>query len=257
MYNEEVSKVAEAAMSKVKFLNVSKSRYLISAMLAGLYVALGMMLIFTIGGILSAANSPATKIVMGTSFGVALSLVLMAGSDLFTGNTFTMAMGYLKKSTSLVDGFKILVFSWIGNLLGSIIGAYAFYAAGLANGKIGDFIKHYAAAKMALHTHEMLVRAILCNILVSLATWFMYKMKGESAKLIMVFWCIFTFITSGFEHSVANMTVFSISLFIPHGADVSFIAAVHNLVVVTIGNFIGGALVLAVPYYLMAKDKVK
>lgn len=71
----------------------------------------------------------------------------------------------------------------------------------------------------------------------------------------MIFWCLFTFITAGFEHSIANMTLFSIALFIPHGDIVSLGGAIYNLGFVTLGNFIGGAIILAVPYYIVSKEK--
>lgn len=223
-------------------------------MLAGLYVGLGIMLIFSIGGILASAESSFTKIVMGLSFGVALSLVIMAGSELFTGNNFIMMIGSLKKTVTLLDTIKIWIFSFIGNLIGSIIGAYAFYAAGLARGPVGQFILSASATKMSLPIHELVFRGILCNILVCLAIWCSFKMKEETGKLIMVFWCLFAFITTGFEHSVANMTLLSIGLFIPHTAAVSISGFIYNLSFVTLGNMIGGALVLAIPYYLIAKE---
>ncbi|ERK28323.1 formate/nitrite transporter family protein [Clostridium intestinale] len=254
MFSEEINKVAQAAKAKSNLLKSGKVKYVLSSMLAGLYVGLGIMLIFSIGGILASAESPFTKIVMGLSFGVALSLVIMAGSELFTGNNFIMMIGSLKKTVTLVDTIKIWIFSFIGNLLGSIIGAYAFYAAGLARGPVGQFILSASATKMALPIHELIFRGILCNILVCLAIWCSFKMKEETGKLIMIFWCLFAFITTGFEHSVANMTLLSIGLFIPHTAAVSLSGFIYNLSFVTLGNMIGGALVLAIPYYLIAKE---
>jgi nitrite transporter NirC len=254
MFSEEINKVAQAAKAKSNLLKSGKVKYVLSSMLAGLYVGLGIMLIFSIGGILASAESPFTKIVMGLSFGVALSLVIMAGSELFTGNNFIMMIGSLKKTVTLVDTIKIWIFSFIGNLLGSIIGAYAFYAAGLARGPVGQFILSASATKMALPIHELIFRGILCNILVCLAIWCSFKMKEETGKLIMIFWCLFAFITTGFEHSVANMTLLSIGLFIPHTAAVSLSGFIYNLSFVTLGNMIGGALVLAIPYYLISKE---
>ena len=254
MFSEEINKVAQAAKAKSNLLKSGKVKYLLSSMLAGLYVGLGIMLIFSIGGILASAESPFTKIVMGLSFGVALSLVIMAGSELFTGNNFIMMIGSLKKTVTLLDTIKIWIFSFIGNLIGSIIGAYAFYAAGLARGPVGQFILSASATKMSLPIHELVFRGILCNILVCLAIWCSFKMKEETGKLIMVFWCLFAFITTGFEHSVANMTLLSIGLFIPHTAAVSISGFIYNLSFVTLGNMIGGALVLAIPYYLIAKE---
>lgn len=83
MFCEEFNSVIMAAKAKVNLLKTNKLGYFISSMLAGLYVGMGIMLIFTIGGLLGGSGSPATKIVMGVSFGVALSLVIMAGSELF------------------------------------------------------------------------------------------------------------------------------------------------------------------------------
>ena len=101
MFREEFSNVISVGRGKIDLLNNSKGRYLVYAMLAGLYVSFGIMLAFTIGGILDSANSPSTKIIMGASFGVALSLVVFAGSELFTGNNFVMTIGMLNKEVTL------------------------------------------------------------------------------------------------------------------------------------------------------------
>jgi len=92
MYYEEIKKVSSAAQAKGTLLKGSPIKYLLSSVLAGMYVGLGILLIFTIGGLLSQADSPAVKIIMGTSFGIALSLVIMAGSELFTGNNMIMTI---------------------------------------------------------------------------------------------------------------------------------------------------------------------
>ena len=71
----------------------------------------------------------------------------------------------------------------------------------------------------------------------------------------MIFWCLFVFITAGFEHSVANMTLLTIGLFAPGGANVSIMGYIYNIAVVTFGNMIGGAIFLALPYYIISKKK--
>lgn len=255
MFSEDFNKVAQAAVGKIKLLKENKVGYLISSALAGFYVGHGIMLIFTIGGLLSDDGSPSTRIVMGLAFGVALSLVLFAGSELFTGNNFIMTVGYLKKSVTLMDMINVWIVSWIGNLVGSVIGGYLFYAAGLGRGTTAKFIISAAATKMNLNAHELLIRGILCNIMVCLAIWCAFRMKEEVGKLIMVFWCLFVFITAGFEHSVANMTLLSISLFIPHPETVTLSGFIYNIGIVSLGNIIGGALFLAIPYYLISKEK--
>ena len=253
MFNEEFNKVAGAAKAKSDLLKNNKLGYFVSSMLAGIFVGMAIMLIFTIGGLLTAAESPATKIVMGISFGGALSLVVFAGSELFTGNNFVMAVGSLNKSLSWVDTIKVWIVSFIGNLVGSILAGYMFYLTGLAKGPVGEFIANTAATKMSLPAQELFFRGLFCNILVCLAVWCTFRCKDDVSKLIMIFWCLFIFITAGFEHSVANMTLLTIGLLSPGTAAVSITGYAYNIGVVTLGNMIGGIFFVAVPYYLISR----
>jgi nitrite transporter NirC len=256
MFQNEINTIGEAAVKKGNLLNSGKIKYMLSSALAGMYVGLGILFIFTIGGILNTANSPATKIVMGASFGIALSLVIMAGSELFTGNNLVMTIGSLEKKTSWGMSAKIWLFSFIGNLLGSIVLGLLFVYSGLGNGHTYEFINKIAAVKMHAPFGQLIVRGILCNILVCLAVWSSFKLKSESAKLIMIFWCLFAFITSGFEHSVANMTLLSIALMIPHPVTITMSGFIYNLSAVTIGNFIGGAVFVGAAYWYISKPKI-
>lgn len=255
MYSNEINIVAEVAIKKISFLKSGRLKYLIAASMAGMYVGFGIILIFVIGGILNAANSPATKIVMGISFGIALSLVLLAGSELFTGNNMVMTIGSLEKKVTWGDSTKIWIYSFVGNLIGSVLLSYLFLGSGLAGGLTGDFVVKIAAAKMNAPFFQLLIRGILCNILVCLAVWGFYKLKSESGKLIIIFWCLFAFITSGFEHSVANMTLLSLALIVPHPANVTIGGFVYNITAVTLGNFIGGALFMGAAYWYISKTK--
>ena len=258
MFNEEFERVAGAAKGKVLLLKYNRLGYFISSMLAGVFVGLAVMLIFTIGGLLNSAGSPATKIVMGLSFGGALSLVVFAGSELFTGNNFVMAVGSLNKTVSWIDSCKVWLVSFIGNVSGSILVGYMFFSAGLAKGPVGEFIANTTQTKMSLPISELFFRGILCNMLVCLAVWCTFKCKDDVSKLIMIFWCLFIFITAGFEHSVANMTLMAIGLFAPHAAEISISGYIYNLFFVTLGNMVGGIVFMAIPYYLISrKNKTK
>ena len=93
-------------------------------------------------------------------------------------------------------------------------------------------------------------------MLVCLAVWCGFRCKSESAKLIMVFWCLLAFITTGFEHSIANMTLLTVSLLSPAAdAAVSLGGEVYNLVFVTVGNMIGGIVFVALPYLGIAAKR--
>ena len=251
MYGETYHAVANAAGAKVGFLKRSPGGYFVHAMLAGAYIGFGNILINVIGGLLNGA--PATKVVMGCAFGIALSLVIIAGAELFTGNTLVMTAGLTEKKISFVDAVKLLVICWLGNLAGSALLAVLFHFSGLNSEAVATFLSTAAAAKMSAPFLQLIIRGILCNILVCLAVWCGFKCKSESARLIMIFWCLFAFITCGFEHSIANMTQLTVALLDPAGQAVTFGGWIYNLVAVTIGNIIGGVCFVALPYFAGAK----
>lgn len=253
--NDIIQQINQAGLGKVNLLKQSKGKYLVSSMLAGLFVGLGIILIFTIGGLLTPAQVPSTKIIMGFSFGIALSLVIMAGSELFTGNNFVMTVSTLERKTSWLETLKIWLYSYVGNFVGSFLVAAIFVMTGLATGSVAEFINSVTSVKMNAPFMELFMRGILCNILVCLAVWCSIKMKEETAKLIMIFWCLFAFITSGFEHSVANMTLLSISLLIPHPETVTLAGLAANLIPVSLGNMVGGIMFVGVPYWYIGKAK--
>ncbi|GAA0121796.1 MAG: formate/nitrite transporter family protein [Clostridium argentinense] len=254
MFMDVIEKISNAALSKSSLLKKSKGKYLVSSALAGIFVGLGVILIFTIGGVLNAANSPYTKIIMGISFGVALSLVVMAGSDLFTGNNMVMTIGSLEKKVSFRESVKVWIFCFLGNLIGSVLIAILYAYSGLAAGAVAEFIVKTSIAKITTPILELFIRGILCNILVCLAIWCSFKLKEETSKLIMIFWCLFVFITSGFEHSVANMSLLAIGLLIPHPASITIGGYGYNLLIVTIGNMVGGIVFVALAYWYISKD---
>jgi len=253
MYLDEFSAIANAARLKSDSLKQNPVGYFLASMLAGIYVGFGILLIFNIGGVLNGA--PYTKIVMGASFGIALSLVIMAGAELFTGNNLVMVSGVLSKTVNWGEVFKLWLVCYIGNWAGSLLLAAMFYGAGFASGPVGEFVASVSATKMSIPLFPLFLRGLLCNVLVCLAVWCGFKCKSESGKLIMIFWCLFAFITSGFEHSIANMTLLSISLFAPFESAISISGYLYNIVVVTLGNMAGGILFVALPYYMISKKK--
>ena len=144
---------------------------------------------------------------------------------------------------------------YLGNLVGSLIVVLLFFLAGfLKEGYVPEFFVKMANSKINLTPIEILIRAIMCNILVCLATWCGYRCKTESGKLIMIFWCILAFITSSFEHSVANMSLLVIGLISPN-SDITISGILYNIPLATIGNMIGGIVFLAIPYLIIAKKK--
>ncbi len=253
MFKNEFENLVKASKAKVAFLEKNPLGYFLASNLAGFYVGLGIILIFTIGGLLT--GLPYAKIIMGASFGIALSLVVMAGSELFTGNNLIMTAGSLNKEVPWSKTFKLWVVCFIGNWVGAIVVAVLFLLSGLDNGATGEFIASVTLAKTTAPVVQLFFRGMLCNILVCLAIWCFFKLQSESGKLIMIFWCLFAFITSGFEHSIANMTLLTIGLLNPMGQAITVGGYFTNILVVTLGNMVGAILVLAIPYFIIQKEK--
>ncbi|WP_195947332.1 formate/nitrite transporter family protein [Paraclostridium bifermentans] len=254
MHNETLEKLTVAAKNKVNLLNSSRLKYIVSSAFAGLYVGIGILLIFTIGGLLTSANSPMTKIMMGVSFAIALSLVVMTGSELFTGNNMVMTAGTLNKGTSTKDLLRVWAYSFVGNLIGSLLVAGLFVGTGLVDkGAVMEFFAKTSLAKASLPFMDLFFRGVLCNILVCVAVMCSFRTNDDTAKLIIIFMCLFAFITSGFEHSVANMTIFGVALFSSAIKGATLMGAIYNLFVVTLGNIAGGALVMGAGAYILGK----
>lgn len=250
MFEEEFAAAAAAAGTKAAFLKRNPVGYFLASMLAGAFIGFGVLLAFTIGGLLEGAAY--TKVLMGASFGIALSLVVMAGGELFTGNNFVMTAGAVSGTVGWGGAVRLWLVCWLGNLAGAVLLALLFYGTGLTDGAAGAFMASGAAGKMALPPVQLFLRGALCNVLVCLAVWCGFRCKSESGKLIMIWWCLFAFITCGFEHSIANMTLLTIALLEPAGAAVSAGGWLYNLLVVTAGNMAGGILLAAAPYAVIA-----
>ena len=251
-YIETIEYFTKLATEKTALLRKNPFGFLIGALFAGAYVGIGVILIFSVG---QAADPALRPLLMGLSFGIALTLVVFAGSELFTGYTMYMTLGRLSGAVTLRSLVATWIVSWVGNLIGSMLLALLF-----VNGGGGQILKHDATLLFDVASYKMnsaplalFSRAILCNWLVCLAIWMSARTKSDSAKCILIFWCLFAFISSGFEHSVANMTLFSIALLADHPATISVEGMVHNLFWVTLGNAVSGAVFVALGYWCIAK----
>ena len=256
MYADTIDYFAELAARKVAYMNRSPLGFWISSMMAGAYIGIGIILIFCVG---SDADPVYRPLIMGVSFGIALTLVVFAGSDLFTGHTMFMSIGYLRGRVTLADVARSWATTWLGNLVGASFLAFLFVAGGggVMLGSKSQFLMTASAAKMNAPDLALFCRAILCNWLVCLALWMAARMTNDTAKCIAIFWCLFAFIASGFEHSVANMTVFSVALLGNHPDTVSLMGVGHNLLWVSLGNIVSGAGIMGVGYWAASREPAK
>ena len=257
MFNNDIEKLSCMAEKKIKDMNDSPSRYGAMSALAGAYLGFGIVLIFSVGAPLAGTQfAPFMKLIMGASFGVALSLVIFSGSELFTGNNMIFAVGKLKNRVSFHAIFKLFALCFVGNLLGSVFFAWLVVQGGSLSAEAQALIVKVAGAKMALGAREAFFRGILCNWLVCLAVWIANRNGDETAKLIMIFWCLFAFIGSGYEHSIANQSLMSLALFVSHGPEVSLTGFFHNQVFVTLGNIVGGGVMVGMAYVFSSAEPI-
>ncbi len=254
VYTEAVQTLAGQAEAKLEHQKRSLVSHLVRSALAGMYVGVSIVLIFTIGGLLNGIDNRLPRIAMGICFGGALTVVIFAGSELFTGSNLVLTLGVLSGKARWRDLLSNWGWTWVGNLAGSVLLAFMVVRAGLLDetkyGPINAFVQNVAASKMNLPWEWLLWRAILANWLVCLGVWMAARIKSETARIIMIWWCMFLFITIGGEHSIANMCGLMLALLIPHGDTITWGGYGYNLALATLGNIIGGAIFVGGVYWV-------
>ncbi len=258
MYTVDVERMVEMAKKKVSYLKTNPVGYLLLSAMAGIYLGFGICLIFSVGAPFWADGSAGLKLVMGASFGIALTLVIFAGSELFTGNNMVCAIGTLARAITMKQMGLIFFWSFVGNLLGSLGIAWLIaQAAVVGQAPQSDLLLKVASVKMNGPAWELFIRGILCNWLVCLAVWMAARTTNDAAKIMLVFWCLFAFVGSGFEHSIANQSILGIALFLPHGPDVTWLGLAWNQFWVVSGNVVGGAVFVGGAYWLSSPVRVQ
>lgn len=243
---------ADAAIHKVDGA-ASPLRFTVSGMLAGSYIGVAVVLMVSTAGPLMAADSGMVKLVSGLVFGVALTLVVFAGGELSTSSMMTLTQGTLMRSVRPLPAAGALVFTFAANLLGALVfgGLVALSNVLHSNAAAGAMLESMLKAKAEESPSEMFFRAMLCNFLVCLAIWMCARLTADGPKLVVIFWALLAFISSGFEHVVANMTTYSIGLFSGlEGATIGHFA--NNMLWVGLGNLVGGAFLVGVAYWVVA-----
>ena len=230
--------------------------------LAGAYIALGGLLavVASAGMIKAGAPIGLEKFVFGAVFPVGLIIVVLAGSELFTGNVMFMTLGVLDGNATVGGLAKNWVISWIFNFVGALFVAYVLaFMGGIVPADPTNAIAAKAIAvsegKVKLDFLTAMISGIGCNWLVCLAVWLANASDDIIGKIVGIWFPIMAFVCIGFEHSVANMFFIPLGMFLgAEGVNWGTII-VNNLIPVTIGNIIGGAIFVACIYwYTYLKD---
>ncbi len=262
---------AKAEQIGVKKAHLNMVSMFVLAVLAGAFIALGAVFSTTVvAGAGDALPYGVTRLLAGLVFSLGLILVIVGGAELFTGNNLiVMAWAGGKVSTGL------LLQNWVIVYLGNFVGAVGTAVLMLftrqftfGNGAVGLAALATANAKSGLGFGQAVALGIMCNTLVCLAVWLTFSARTTTDRILAIIPPITAFVAAGFEHSIANMYFIPIGLFVKAGAPDSFWAAIgktaadypnltwsnfllKNLLPVTVGNIIGGALLVGAVYWFV------
>lgn len=242
---------------------------LVLGVLAGAFIAFGAMFatIVTTG----AGDLPwgVARLLAGLVFSLGLVLVIVGGAELFTGDSL-MIVAYASRSITLGSLLRAWSLVYLGNIAGAIgIAALVFLAGqhGFAGGAVGKTALAIASNKAALPTGQLFFLAVLCNVLVCLAVWMSFAARSAADKVMVIVPPITAFVAAGFEHSIANLYFLPYALAIKHWAQPEFwtaigdspanhaalnaVSAAHNIAVSSIGNLVGGSLLVGAVYWFV------
>ena len=253
----EIAETAENVGSAKASLPLGKA--FILAVMAGFYIGLGatfMLVVKTDPGVGFGLSS----LFGGVAFALGLTLVLIAGAELFTGNSL-MTIGLLSKKYSPAQLLSRWGVVYLGNFVGSVLLALILYLSDfhlLGGGAVGETIVNVAAGKAGLAPNVVFFRGILCNVLVCLAVWMGFAATSLADKFVAAVVPVAGFVACGFEHCVANMFFIPLGL-LTQGAlgleSVTVAGMAQNIVFATLGNLVGGALFVAAGYWFIYRKK--
>ena len=261
---QEMAQVAaEAGAKKV---HRSWDRVLVSSFLAGAYISFGGLVAITVSsGLKPETWGTLPTLFMGAAFTLGLVLVLIAGSDLATGNMMLVPLSAMRGKIGVGDVARNLTLVLVGNLIGA---AFVAYFLAVQTGVIGhsgasgsagltyERLAAIASAKATVESHwQVFLRGVGCNWLVCLAVWMSLAAKSVSGKILAVFFPVMAFVAMGFDHVVANM--FFIPAAIWAGVpDLGWGDALWNWLFAGVGNLVGAVVFVATSYwYLFLKDQ--
>jgi len=242
-------------------INNSIPKTFVLAILAGAFIAAA-----GVGSTLASvtiASKSLSKLLAAMVFPGGLAMVLLAGSELFTGNSL-LIIPLLDKQAKISGVLKNWIVVYIGNLVGSlVVAALASYGGTFDayDSAAGISVLTTAVNKISIPFGQAILRGIMCNFLVCVAVWISFAAKDVAGKVIGIFFPIMLFVVSGFEHSVANMYYLTAGLFTSSAYGIAADtlnwgnALLGNLLPVTIGNIIGGGVVVGLGYGLAYRKK--
>ncbi|MDR3411230.1 MAG: formate/nitrite transporter family protein [Formivibrio sp.] len=240
-----VEKAAHSGVRKLSLLQTDPGRYLTRSILAGMYLSIVLFTFWCLTYNLHDVSFG--KVIASAFFGVGLTIIVFTNTELFTSNNMYLAVSSAEGQTSWGQALFLWVVCYFGNLIGALIVAGLLYGAGSLNELPLDHALYTGAAhKVHQAASVIFFKGILANWVVCLAVRLAMRCKDDAAKILILVLVVFIFLYLGFEHSIANMGTFSMSL-LGHG-QITLSEALYNLAFCTMGNIVGGVVLLALPF---------
>ncbi len=222
------------------------------AVLGGAFIGLGALL-FTVVVTSSTLGFGPTRLLGGVAFSLGLILVVVAGAELFTGNNL-LALAWASRLITFRAVLRNWAIVYLGNLVGALL-TVGLVVLGrvheFGGGAVGETLRTIAVHKVGLGEAQAFALGVLCNGLVCLAVWLSLAARSVADKVLAIVFPIAAFVAIGFEHSVANMFLLPWELAL-HGCENGKLqATVVNLILVTLGNVVGGTLLVAGVYWVI------
>ncbi len=241
--------------TSVKKANTPFIKSLFLGIMAGIFIALAAIGAISIWGM--NGDISIKKFLGAAVFPVGIVFVVIAGSELFTGNAL-MAVALLNKKISLSKLLKNWTAVYLGNFIGSVFIAFLMYKSGIwiqdgTLNSMGEFSVSVGNNKVALDFMTAFYRGILCNIIVVLAVWTASATNSMIGKIGALWLPVTVFALSGYEHCVANMFFIPVAMF--HSTNITIVNLFQNLIPVTLGNIVGGAIVVPIIYFIIHSKK--
>lgn len=260
----------KAAQAGVKKAQSSFVTLFALGVLAGAFIAIGgLFSTVATAGATGMLPYGVIRTIAGLAFGLGLIMVVVGGAELFTGNTL-IVMAFASGKVSLSALLRNWAIVYVSNFVGAVLTAALVFAANhymAGQGVVGLNILSIGEAKTSLAFMPALAAGILCNTLVCMAVWLCFSARTTTDKILAIIPPITAFVAAGFEHSIANMYFIPLALFVKDGAPTKFWELIEktpadyshltwgnfasSLVPVTIGNIIGGAVMVGLVYWLI------
>ena len=249
--SNDVETISTIGKTKYNMMKDEPIRFFLRSIMAGLYLGVAAILSYTLGAMLEGV---AGKIAVAATFGIGLSAIIFLGAELFTGNCFTTIMPVYNRELKLKDIIPMWITCYIGNIIGIAFICALYILSGSQSKILEPYLRTVIEAKLSFDVIELFVRAILCNFVVCMAAYSGIKIKGETTKFYMIMLLVMAFVLPGFEHCVANTGIFSMGLTLLN-ISINWSELPLHMLISTLGNIIGGSLLLALPVYYIFKLK--